>query len=83
METIRTKELSKMISYCIDGKVSEETIGDILKLAGDTIASAASRGHPVHIARFGTFKPNNRGWIRFTPARTLKNRFRRLKEKIT
>jgi nucleoid DNA-binding protein len=81
VKIIRTKELATMISTCIDRKVAPDDIQDILKLAGDTIASALSRDYTVQINRIGVFTRNKRGWIRMAPSKTMRERHNELRKK--
>ena len=69
------------MSSCIDGALSAGDIQSLVKLLGDSIASYLSRGEVVHIERVGTFYLNKKGWIRFLPARTMKERTTALRRK--
>ncbi len=81
MRTIRTKELSEIVSKSFHEKYPPEDVGIILEIIADTISAALSRGYEVQINRLGIFKQNSRKWIRFYPGRTMRERYNKLKDK--
>ena len=79
--TVRTAELSRMMSQCTNGAISPQDLAQIMALLGDSLASYLARGKTIHVERLGTFYVNSKGWIRFSPARTMKERTKKIRQK--
>jgi hypothetical protein len=78
-KVIQTKELIEIIMKCIDPPPSQETVEAIITVMSNTIGSALARGTEVRVEKIGTFTLNERGWIRFRPSSTLRERYKIIK----
>ena len=72
--TLRTAQCAQLMSQCVNGAITPSDMRALLGLLGDTLSSYLSRDEVVHIERLGTFYRNERGWIRFSPSRRMKER---------
>lgn len=70
----------EIIAKCTNSRLSETEADLLVRLIGDTIASALGRGHDIRLNHLGTFTVNHKGWVRFRPGLLFRSRMETIQE---